>query len=126
MKYYQFLDWFFMIVHPVIITFNLTGWFFRKTRRANLIVLLLTGASWVILGIWKGIGYCPLTDWHYRVLAHLGAENLPDSYIAYLFERLFDRQFSYVTIDWITIGAYLIALFISTVLTIKDFLKSRR
>jgi len=125
MMWYLFLDWFFMLVHPALIIFNLTGWLFRKTRKANLVVLLLTGGSWLILGIWKGIGYCPLTDWHYQVLQHMGAENLPNSYIAYLLDRLFACRFSSQIIDGITVIAYLGALFISSGLTIRDFLRTR-
>ncbi len=125
MMWYLVLDWFFMLVHPALIIFNLTGWLFRKTRKANLFVILLTGASWLILGIWKGLGYCPLTDWHYRVLHHLGAETLPNSYIAYLLERLFLCRFSSRIIDGVTLAAYLAALLISSGLTLRDFLKSR-
>ncbi|MDH4059101.1 MAG: DUF2784 domain-containing protein [Cyclobacteriaceae bacterium] len=78
---YKLLDGLFMVLHPAIILFNLFGWIPRKTRKANLILLLLTGASWFVLGIWKGIGYCPLTDWHFKVLRKLGQTDLPYSYI---------------------------------------------
>jgi len=44
----------------------------EKTRKANLILLLLTGLSWFGLGIFYGWGYCPLTDWHWKVLRELG------------------------------------------------------
>jgi hypothetical protein len=40
------------------------------------------------LGIWKGWGYCFLTDWHYEVLERLGKQNLPRSYIAFLVEEI--------------------------------------
>ena len=82
------LDWFFIIFHTVIIIFNLFGWTWNKTRKANLILLTLTGGSWFILGIWYGIGYCPVTDWHYKVLRNLGDNNLPNSYVKYLIDRV--------------------------------------
>ena len=71
-----------------IIIFNLFGWAWDKTRRANLFLLILTGCSWFILGIWYGIGYCPVTDWHYRVLKSLDNNNLPNSYVKYLIDRI--------------------------------------
>jgi len=82
------LDWFFVIFHTAIIIFNLFGWIWDKTRRANFFLLLLTGCSWFILGIWYGIGYCPITDWHYNILNILGEKNLPNSYVQYLIERV--------------------------------------
>jgi len=126
MNYYLILDWSFMVVHSALILFNLTGWLFRKTRKYNLILLLLTGASWFILGIWKGIGYCPLTDWHYQVLRHLGVENLPVSYIAYFMERMVHWRFTDQVIDTITVTAFLVALIFSIRLNIRDFREIRR
>jgi len=57
---YRFLDIFFVIFHTSLITFNLFGWIWKKTRLANLITLGLTGASWLFLGLIVGVlGYCP-------------------------------------------------------------------
>jgi hypothetical protein len=50
--------------------------------------LLITLFSWGVLGIWYGFGYCFLTDWHYQVLRELGETGMPNSYIAFLIERL--------------------------------------
>ncbi|RAJ12835.1 DUF2784 domain-containing protein [Arenibacter echinorum] len=79
---------FFFVFHSALIIFNLFGWLFARIRKINLITLLLTFGSWVLLGIWKGWGYCFLTDWHYEVLKRLGQSNLPSSYIAFLVERI--------------------------------------
>tara|TARA_R110002033_G_scaffold107698_1_gene154103 strand:+ start:624 stop:1013 length:390 start_codon:yes stop_codon:yes gene_type:complete len=79
---------FFFVFHTALIIFNLFGWMFAHTRKLNLITLLLTFGSWVLLGIWKGWGYCFLTDWHYEVLKRLGQSNLPSSYIAFLVESI--------------------------------------
>jgi hypothetical protein len=66
---WRLLDIFFVIFHTSIIVFNLTGWLWKKTRKYNLAILLITGFSWVIIGLLVGtIGYCPLTDWHFTVL----------------------------------------------------------
>lgn len=79
---------FFYVFHSALIIFNLFGWLLERTRKLNLITLLLTFGSWVLLGIWKGWGYCFLTDWHYEVLERLGKQNLPRSYIAFLVEEI--------------------------------------
>lgn len=84
----QFLNYFFFAFHTTLILFNLFGWFFPKTKKLHLISLLITLFSWGILGIWKGFGYCFLTDWHYRVLRKLGEKDLPNSYISFLTEKL--------------------------------------
>ena len=50
MLLYHFLDKFFFVFHSSIILFNLFGWIWRKTRRWNLLLILLTAASWTFLG----------------------------------------------------------------------------
>jgi hypothetical protein len=62
------------------------GWAWKKTRRANLVVLLLTVLSWFFLGIWYGFGYCPSTDWHWQVRMELGHYDLPPSYLTFLIQ----------------------------------------
>ena len=79
---------FFYVFHTSLILFNLFGWLIPGMRRLNLLSLLITFASWGLLGIWYGWGYCFLTDWHYDVLRKLGEKDLPRSYIAFLMERL--------------------------------------
>jgi hypothetical protein len=83
-----FLDRFFFVFHSCIIVFNLFGWIWRKTRFANLIVLCGTLVSWIVLGIRHGFGYCPFTEWHWRVRAALGDVDLPSSYIKFLVDSL--------------------------------------
>ena len=113
MIYWQILDYLFVIVHTILILFNLTGWIWRSTRRLHLASLLLTGGSWLLLGLFYGLGYCPLTDWHFSVLIQLGESNLPSSYISYLLERLSGHTFSAPLIDQTTLIGYLIALALS-------------
>jgi hypothetical protein len=109
----KLLDFFFIAFHSVLILFNLFGWITKRTRRLNLITLLLTGASWFILGIFYGIGYCPLTDWHFRILGKLGERDLPMSYISYLLTRFTGMHFNENLIDSLTLWFFLIALLIS-------------
>jgi len=119
----RLLDIFFVVFHTFLIFFNLFGWIWKKTLRLNLVTLLLTGASWFILGLFYGIGYCPLTDWHYRVLNKLGHADLPNSYIKYLVERVAGLDLNARIIDKTTFIAWLVALIISLVLNLKSLIK---
>ena len=118
---FRLLDLFFLIFHTILIFFNLFAWIFRKTRRLNLIILTLTGASWFVLGIFYGIGYCPLTDWHFNILKQMGHTDLPNSYIKYLTDRLTGLDFNPELVDNITLILFFVALAISTYLNIRDY-----
>lgn len=124
---YRILDIFFVIFHTSLILFNLSGWIWKKTRKYNLITLLLTGASWSFLGLIVGTpGYCPLTDWHFSVLNKLGVTDLPSSYVKYLADRLTGLNFNPSLIDDITLYSFLAALGLSLFLNIRDFMIRRK
>jgi hypothetical protein len=116
----KLLDFFFILFHTCLIFFNLFGWIFRKTRVWNLATLLLTGSSWFVLGIFYGIGYCPFTDWHFRVLERMGETGLPVSYIEYIVERLLPVEVDPQLVDIFTVSLYFTALIISIVLNCLD------
>jgi len=107
------LDIFFVVFHSALILFNLFGWILKKTRKLNLLSLLLTGLSWFVLGVFYGIGYCPLTDWHWQVLESSGSNIHVDSYIQYLIERLFNLSIPAHTVDVVTVIAFFVALLLS-------------
>jgi hypothetical protein len=115
------LDVFFLLFHSCLIIFNLLGWIWKPIRLINLITLLLTGSSWFILGLFYGIGYCPLTDWHFQVLEKLGTRNLPDSYIKYLTDRIFGININSVLIDRATMSFFLAALVLSIIFNLRDW-----
>lgn len=117
----KLLDLFFVIFHTLLIIFNLFGWVFQKLRKANLITLLLTAFSWFILGLFYGIGYCPLTEWHFMILEKLGNENLPTSYIKYIIGRLTGYDANAQVTDMFTMVFFLAALGVSAFLNIRDF-----
>ena len=89
-----FLDILLSIVHLSIVLFNLFGWIPRRTRRAHFISIALTAASWFILGIWYGMGYCPVTEWQWDVKQKLGESDLPDNFIEYFAEKITGRDFA--------------------------------
>jgi hypothetical protein len=121
---YRILDIFFVVFHSSLIIFNLFGWIWGKTRRLNLILLLLTGSSWLFLGVIVGVlGYCPLTDWHFKILEKLGRTDLPYSYIKYLADRITGLSFNPHTIDQVTLYSFIAALVISLILNARDMIK---
>ena len=122
----RLLDIFFLIFHTILIFFNLFAWIFKQTRKLNLIILFLTGASWFVLGIFYGFGYCPFTDWHFNILSKLGYTSLPNSYVKYLADRITGLDFKPALVDNITLVSFFIALTISTYLNIRDFRKKRK
>jgi hypothetical protein len=113
----RFLDVFFTVFHTLVILFNLFGWIWKRTRKANLICILLTAGSWLILGIFYGIGYCPFTDWHFTVLERLGYNELPSSYISFLVNRLTGIQPEQGLVDaltaWGLAAAFAASLFLN-------------
>lgn len=117
----KIVDVFFILFHSLLILFNLFGWIPNYTRRYNLLTLLITGASWFILGIFYGIGYCPLTDWHFQVLTKLGHTDLPYSYIKYLFDRLTGSDINSEIVDIATVVLFFVSLAVSLFLNIKDY-----
>ena len=119
----KFLDIFFTVFHTCLVFFNLFGWIWKKTRLLNLISILLTIASWLILGIFYGFGYCPLTEWHFNILEKLGHTDLPDSYLSFLFTRLTTLTIDQSLVDAVTLWGLIIALIISLYLNLRHWLK---
>ena len=113
-------NYFFYIFHTVLILFNLLGWLHPKTRKLNLITLLSTFGSWMLLGFWKGWGYCFLTDWHYQVLYSLGEKNIPSSYIAFLVQKLTGHLPDSGLVNGFTVALASIALLCSLWVNIRN------
>jgi hypothetical protein len=120
------LNKFFFIFHSCMIVFILFGWAWRKARLVNLFIILLTAFSWFILGIWYGYGYCPSTDWHWRVRSELGIRDLPESYTKFLVDSFTGGDVSQGLVDRATLVLLLSALAISLTLNIKGWRKKRK
>ncbi len=121
---YVFLNVFFIVFHTGWVLFNLLGWIWKKTRRANLVTLLLTGGSWTVLGIWYGFGYCPCTDWHWQVRRQLGDDDLPSSYMTFLIDILTGWTLPADLVNTITLVGFLLALAVSVALNVRDWRRS--
>jgi len=116
-----FLNKFFFVFHSGIILLILFGWAWKKTRLANLIVILLTAFSWFVLGIWYGYGYCPSTDWHWQVRAKMGIHDLPSSYTKFLIDSCTGWDVSQKIVDVVTFLLLVSALGMSLYTNIRDW-----
>lgn len=105
-----FLDYFLSFVHLAIVGFNLFGWIPKRTRKAHLISIALTAASWFILGIWYGMGYCPITDWQWDVKEQLGETNLPASFIKYFADKITGGDIPADVVNYATLGGFIFAV----------------
>lgn len=76
------------VFHTALIFFNVFGWLWKRTRRWNLITLGLTAVSWLLMGLWYGIGYCVCTDVHYRIRTAMGIDDPSGSYLQLLIWKL--------------------------------------
>lgn len=121
---YPFLDIFFTVFHTVLTLFNLLGWIWRPTRRWNLLSLGLTFFSWVILGFWYGFGYCFCTHWHWKVRWRMGLDDMPNSYIKFLLDRLTGLNWNAAFVDAATLILFVLALAASLYTNIRDWRSS--
>jgi hypothetical protein len=115
-----FFNYLLDFTHLFLIFFNLFGWAFKKTRLLNLISLLSTLFCWFVIGIWYGMGYCPLTDYHWKIKAQLGHEPLPPSYIKYLIDGIFKTDISNSSVTILTLSSTALALILSLTLNVRD------
>lgn len=115
----RLLDGFFTFLHLLIIGFNLLAWISAKTRKAHLVLIIVTALSWFGLGIRYGWGYCPITDWQWDIKRQLGETNLPNSFIKYYADKLTGQSFSPDFVDTITALCFGIAAVISIYVNFK-------
>jgi len=109
----RILDLLLTLLHFVIIGFNLFGWIWKRTRKLHLTVVGATAACWFILGIWFGIGYCPITDWDWQIKEKLGEHNLPDSFIKYYADMITGHSVNASLIDILTATGFFIAVLLA-------------
>lgn len=81
---YRLLNAAFHALHCVVIAFTVVGWVVPSFRPAHLAFILGTLGCWYLLGFWFGFGYCPITDWHWRIKAVLGEGRPKETYIHYV------------------------------------------
>jgi hypothetical protein len=112
----KFLDILLTVAHLVLIGFNLFGWIWQKTRKAHLITVAATAFSWFVLGIWFGWGYCPITDWQWKVKEKLGETDLPNSFIKYYADKISGKDIDPKITDTATLIAFLVVIILTVFL----------
>ena len=114
-----FLDIIFNVLHILLVIFIVTGWIFHDLRKIHLVVVLLTGCSWILFG--NELHNCILTEWHFNILHKMGKINLPDTYTQYALKRFTGLAIPKITALLITRLCWLLALLFSiTRLTIES------
>ena len=119
----RLLDIFLTFIHLIIIGFNLFGWIWPATRKMHFICVLATAASWLLLGLWFGVGYCPVTDCKWQVKAKLGEHDLPASFIKYYADKITGKNISSSFVDLITAICFAVAALLSVYV---NFIKKNR
>ena len=109
-----FADYFLAVFHVGLTLFNLIGWASVTTRRIHMVTLLLTLCSWLLMGIWKGMGYCLVTDVHWEIKRRLGQHVYTGSCIKYYLDMWTGADFTIATVNVATTIA-MVALVVITV-----------
>lgn len=107
------LDVILTVFHLIIIGFNLLGWIWEPTRKIHFGFAMITLFCWLVLGIWFGLGYCPITEWQWDVKVSLGEKNLPASFIKYFVDRLIGVNLNPILVDICTVLFFLLAIIAS-------------
>ena len=121
---YAVLDVFFLAFHASWIAFILVGWIWPATRRWHLLAIGLTWMSWLGLGLFYGLGYCPSTDWHWRVKTARGEVSLPNSYVTYYVDRITGLNWDPRLVDTAVLIIGLATLGLSVTLNWRDWRRS--
>ena len=120
-----FLDYFFLVFHSAYTFFSIFGWIWKKTRVVHLLTSLLTLFSWLLMGIWYGLGYCFLTDWHWDVRTALGKPPNSSSYIHFLIREITGFDLHAPLVDTGVVVVFAVCLLLSIALNLRDY-KSRK
>jgi hypothetical protein len=82
------LDWLLTVVHVAVVLAFTFAWIPRRTARLHGWLVALTAFSWLVIGYFKGFGYCVLTDLHWRVKRARGVTHLPGSFLKYMADHV--------------------------------------
>ena len=116
----------FFVFQTVLIVFNVFGWAHPKTRKWNLVTLLLTLARWAGMGYYYGMGYCICTDWHWQVRDAMGIEDTASSYIVLLVRNVSGWDPPVLLANEVAKWVFLSALALSVGLNAWDWRQRKR
>jgi hypothetical protein len=111
---YVALNALFHVAHIAIIGFVAIGWIFPRLLPVHLALALATLGSWFILGRWLGRGYCPVSDWHWRIKAALGDGRPQGTYIHQLLQNLSGQKLDSDRVD----SAVVVSTFVVTAISL--------
>ena len=80
-----------------------------------------TLASWFVLGIWMGFGYCPVISWHWAVKESLGRGRPEATYVQLVGETLLRRSLNSSAVDRLVVVTTVVVATASLVLNAKRF-----
>lgn len=121
-----FLDYSLLVFHVLLTAFNALGWIYKPTRKLHLAVICLTLASWTVLGVFFGWGYCPITDWQWQVKRALGETPLPNSFIKYCLDGCTGGNSDPLAVMYATVIVAAAAFILSCTLNALDWWRQRR
>lgn len=110
----------FFAFHTALIVFNMIGWAWKRTRRWNLAALGLTAASWFLMGMYYGVGYCVCTQMHFWVRAALGIHDGADNYLQLLARSVLGLDPSAASVRQLAAYGFAMSLFVSVALNLRD------
>tara|TARA_B100001989_G_C24413747_1_gene400381 strand:- start:162 stop:716 length:555 start_codon:yes stop_codon:yes gene_type:complete len=111
--FYDYVDSIFNLLHVFVILLNTLGWVSEKTRRVSLLFLILTIFCWSIMGLFFGIGFCPLTYLHSEYLNFKYSYILPFSYMDHFIINIIDFNISSKIISIVSITFVFLSLYIN-------------
>ena len=118
-----FLNIAFFVGHTALIVFNLTGWIRPGTRKLHRYSVGATLFSWIVMGAWKGWGYCVCADWHFRIRRQMGIHGHESSYTELLLNQIPGITVSRFVADVITVGGLMLVV-IATLIVWKHDVQS--
>lgn len=117
------LNLLFFVGHDLLIAFNLFGWVSSKTRKWHLVTMGATLFSWLVMGAWRGWGYCVCTDAHFRIRRELGIHSGESSYVQLMLNRIPGVDASRSAADTLAVGCLLTILASTACVWIVDWRK---
>lgn len=106
----QFLNIFFFAAHTLLMAFNVFAWMHPRLRRAHWVCMGVTLFCWVALGAVYGWGYCPCTEWHFRIRREMGIHDGVSSYLQLLAKVFAGLPMSRWTSDVLAVGGLLFGI----------------
>jgi len=111
-------DWLFTALHVGVVLGFLFLWVPKRTKRLYPWLVGAVATSWLLLGAWKGLGYCFLTDWHWRVKRARGEVSMPGSFLKYAADAVAGRDVPSHWVDAVAGGVFVVGCVIAIAIVI--------